>query len=276
MLNPLHIYIPSPIAFHIGPLSIHWYGLFLMFAILIGYFIVIKLSKKSNLKEEEISSLFINVLIAGLIGARIYHVLGEFSFYRNNLGEILAIWNGGLAIHGAIIGAVLMVFYYTRSHKQDFWKIVDIFVIPSILGQAIGRWGNYFNQELFGKPTDAGLGIPIDIAHRPIEFIQNTHFHPTFLYESLINLVIFGILLFVFKKQTSQRLVGLWPKRSSGMVFWMYIVLYSLGRIVVESLRINQAAMIGLIRLPLLVSVLLAILSAVMILKTLTFKHKKE
>jgi phosphatidylglycerol---prolipoprotein diacylglyceryl transferase len=258
-INFLHSYVPDSIAFSIGSLSLHWYGLFLTMAILAGYFISIELAKRSGFKEEIISTLYINVLIAGLVGARVYHVITEFSFYWDNLGQVFAIWNGGLAIHGGMIGGILMVLYYVKKHKQNFWKIADLFVIPAILGQAIGRWGNYFNQELFGKPTGSVIGIPIELSNRPQEFLRYEYFHPTFLYESIINLIILGILLFVFKTE----------KRPAGLIFWMYVGLYSLGRIVVESLRINDAAFVFGIRLPLLVSVLLVLVS-IFYLKRLT------
>ncbi|PIZ81560.1 MAG: prolipoprotein diacylglyceryl transferase, partial [Parcubacteria group bacterium CG_4_10_14_0_2_um_filter_41_6] len=203
MINFFHTYIPEPIAFQIGSLSIHWYGVILVVAILAGYWIVNRLSRSSGLNQEAISSIYVNTLIIGFIGARLYHVISDWGFYGSNMSQILAVWNGGLAIHGAIIGAVLSVLYFSRKYKINFWKILDIFAIAGILGQAIGRWGNYFNQELFGAPTDSWIGIPIDVAHRAEGFVQYTHFHPAFLYESLLCLAVFIILCVVFKKQTT-------------------------------------------------------------------------
>jgi len=228
----------------------------LVLAILIGYFLVEKLSRLKNISEHAAISIYINTLICGFVFARIYHVITDWSFYGQNLSQIIFVWNGGLAIHGAIIGAVFSVFYFSRKYKINFWKILDLFVIPGILGQAIGRWGNYFNQELFGRPTEAWIGIPIDVSNRPEDFVQSTHFHPTFLYESFLNLIIFIVLFFLYKKQT----------RPDGLVFWLYLGLYSSVRIIVESLRINESAMILSARLPMAVSVLLAILSIGMIL----------
>lgn len=275
MINFFHTYIPEPIAFQIGPLSIHWYGVILVVAILAGYWIVNRLSRSSGLNQEAISSIYVNTLIIGFIGARLYHVISDWGFYGKHLNQIFAVWNGGLAIHGAIIGAVLSVLYFSRKYKINFWKILDIFAIAGILGQAIGRWGNYFNQELFGAPTDSWIGIPIDVAHRAEGFVQYTHFHPAFLYESLLCLAVFIILCVVFKKQTTTPLS--WQERlRGGLVFWLYIGLYSFVRIIVESIRVNDAALVAGIRLPLLVSVLLALLSIAMILKSLAFYHKKE
>ena len=266
MINFLHTYIPDPIAFSIGAFSIHWYGLFMAAAILIGYFLVGKLAQYQGLQKQIITSLYVNVLIGGLIGARIYHVLNDWSFYASRLDQIPAVWNGGLAIHGAMIGGVLTALYFVKKHKINFWKVADLFVVPAILGQAIGRWGNYFNQELFGRPTDAAWGIPIQMSNRPQEYIQNEYFHPAFLYESILNLAIFAILLMVFKKQN----------RPDGLVFWLYLGLYSAVRILVESVRINQTAIVSGVRLPILVSIVLAVLSLGIILKTLSFKHKPQ
>ncbi|MBU2575584.1 prolipoprotein diacylglyceryl transferase [Patescibacteria group bacterium] len=260
----LNSHIPNPIAFSIGMFDIYWYGLFLVIAILIGYWMAGNLARMRNMSEQIISSIYLNALISGLIGARIYHVIFDWTFYAKNPSQILAVWNGGLAIHGAIIGAILCVLYFSRKHSDQsqtgpyFWKIADLFVVPAILGQAIGRWGNYFNQELFGAPTDAWYGIPIDIAHRPQEFIQSARFHPAFLYESVLCVLVFVVLLCVFKKQ----------KRPDGLVFWLYLGLYSSVRIIVESIRINDAAMIAGIRLPLVISLLLATLSIIIILKS--------
>ncbi len=266
MINFIHTFEPYPIAFSIGTFAIHWYGFFLLLGIIIGYWLVGKLAHRVELSKDLATSLYINVLIGGLIGARIYHVLTDWGYYGNNLNQVLAVWNGGLAIHGAMIGGILTALYFVKKNNINFWKLADLFVIPAILGQAIGRWGNYFNQELFGRPTDSVIGIPISSFNRPSGYQAYEYFHPTFLYESLINLVIFAILLLIFKKQ----------KRPIGLVFWLYVGLYSAGRIVVESFRINDAAIIGDIRLPLLVSVILAVVGLGMVLKTLALKHKPE
>lgn len=264
MLNILHTFHPNPIAFSVGPFGVHWYGLLLALAILAGYWITGKLAPKQGLAKDAVSGLYVNALIGGFIGARLYHVITDWGFYGSNPGQIIAVWNGGLAIHGAMLGALLVILYYVKRLNLNFWKIADLFALSAILGQAIGRWGNYFNQELFGRPTDSALGIPINLENRPLGFERYEYFHPAFLYESLINVAVFGILLAVFKKQ----------KRPPGIVFWLYLGLYSAGRSIVESFRINAAAMVGSIRLPLLVSVVLVVASFGAILKALAFKHK--
>lgn len=255
----LHTFQPFPIAFSIGPFGVHWYGLLLVVGILIGYWLAGKLAPRRGFSSDLVGTIYVNALIAGFVGARLYHVLTDWGFYGSNPGQIIAVWNGGLAIHGAILGALAVIAWYVRKRRLNFWKLADLFALPAILGQAIGRWGNYFNQELFGSPTDASWGIPINPINRPAGYEQYEYFHPTFLYESLINLAIFSILLVIYKKR----------KPPDGLVFWLYLGLYSAGRIMVESFRINEAAMVGSIRLPFLVSIALAVLSLGAVAKTL-------
>ncbi|MEK7189202.1 MAG: prolipoprotein diacylglyceryl transferase [Patescibacteria group bacterium] len=266
MLGVLHTFQPSPVAFSIGPFAIHWYGLLLVAAILAGNWFVVRFAKYCGLEKEVVQSALVNAIIGGFVGARLYHVITDWGFYGRNLGEIIAVWNGGLAIHGAMLGALLVILYYVRRFRLNFWKLADLFALAAILGQAIGRWGNYFNQELFGRPTDLPWGIPISPINRPAGFQQYEYFHPTFLYESLANLAIFAILFAIFKQQ----------KRPVGLVFWLYIGLYSLGRAVLEVFKINDAAYVFGLRLPLVVSAVLAIVSIAAILKPLAAKHKPE
>ncbi|MBI1961563.1 MAG: prolipoprotein diacylglyceryl transferase, partial [Parcubacteria group bacterium] len=195
MLAFLHTFQPQPVAFSVGALAVHWYGLFLLAGILAGYWLLGPLASRGRLPLEVVRSMYVNALIGGFVGARAYHVVTDWGFYGSNLDQIIAVWNGGLAIHGAIIGAALVVVYYARKQRLNFWKLADLFALPAILGQAIGRWGNYFNQELFGRPTDASWGIPINPSNRPVGYQQYEYFHPAFLYESLINFAIFAFLL---------------------------------------------------------------------------------
>lgn len=244
MLNFLHTYLPQPILFTLGNVSVHWYGLILAIAVLLGYWLVIKMAKQRSLEIDLVSNIYLNLLIWGFIGARLYHILNEWSYYNSHLTETIAVWKGGLAIHGAIIAGILVVYYYSRLRKVNFWLLADLYSLPLILGQALGRWGNYFNQELFGRPTNLAWGIPIETSNRPFGFIDNIYFHPTFLYESIWNFVVLGLLYFIWRKN----------KNKPGLVFWAYIILYSLGRLVVESFRIDRTPLIFGWRLPLLIS----------------------
>ena len=324
MINFLHNYLPDPIIFTIGSFAIHWYGILLVIGFLFGYFLSGFLAKQKNLDKDKIKTIYVNLIIWGLVGARLYHILNEPKFYFSNPLKIIEVWNGGLAIHGAIIAGILVLYYYHKkniiiarersdrgdlkiaSHqsggqafvactdKYSFWSLADLYSIPLILGQAIGRWGNYFNQELFGGPTNSSLGIPIDMANRPAEFELITHFHPTFLYESIWNLLVFGFLFFLYKKKAQsviarsdndtrlparQEAISMLKTRLSsfgkrfvsndGLIFWLYLGLYSLGRIFVEFLRIDNVPLIFGTRLPLLLSGLLVVFSVIMLLKKL-------
>jgi len=283
-INFLHSYSPHPIALQIGPIAVHWYGLLIVMAILAGYWLSGLLAKKRGLSPEAIYSVYVNMVIWGVLGARAYHVLViDFGFYWSHPAQIPAIWNGGLAIHGAIIAGVLALAYGARKYKINFWNSADLFVIPAILGQAIGRWGNYFNQELFGRPSSVPWSIPIDAANRGQEFAQYQYFHPTFLYESLWNLTIFAALCFLYISGRRTSAAPSEAKTSAeakdGIVFWMYIALYSVGRIGMEFVRIDMPPEIYGIRLPLAVSGILVFVGVFMVIRKLqvtSYKLQKQ
>ncbi len=223
-------YFPDPIAFSFGIFQVRWYGIFLVIGIFIGYHLSAFLAKKSGIDKNKVLEIYVNSIIWGIIGARVYHVILSLEFYLKNPLQIFAIYNGGLAIHGAIFAVIATLVYYVKRYKINFYKYADIFCIPAILGQAIGRWGNYFNQELPGAPTKLPWGIPIDLAMRPLGYEEYNYFHPAFLYESVCNFFIFFILFFVFRQKC----------RPDGFIFWLYIALYSLVRCVMEFIRIEK------------------------------------
>ena len=281
MFNILNTYIPDPIFFSIGSFAVRWYGLILAFALLIGYILSKKLARMAKLSGEEISSIYANLALWGLVGARLYHVFNEPSFYFSNPAEIIAVWKGGLAIHGAIIAGIAYLIYAAAKNHLTFWRLADLFAIPLILGQALGRWVNYFNQELFGRPTALPWGIPIAPDNRPAGYDGFTFFHPTFFYESIWNFLIFAVLLILYKKNTkkisSQLMEGDGRKppealAKGGLIFWAYLFLYSLGRIGVELLRVDDVPIVLGIRLPLLVSLALFFAAAVFLLKLYSSK----
>lgn len=259
MINFLHTFNPQPILFQIGFLKIHWYGLFMVLAILVGLFFVSRLAKKSLVSQDEVFDLGFYAIIFSLIGARIYAVFLEIDFYLKNPFQIIAVWNGGLAIHGAIIGGAAAVFLYCYFKKKSFWLYVDLAAPALALGQSIGRWGNYFNQEIFGKPTNLPWGIPIALQNRPAAYLNFQHFHPTFLYESALNLINFFLLLALFfllnKRNEELRIKNQELRiKNQGFVFLVYLINYSLIRIVMESLRLDETPLVFGIRLPVLVS----------------------
>lgn len=257
MFNFLHTFVPNSIAFSIGNFAIHWYGLFVVSGIIAGLLIIIHLAKSKGIKPDEVFDLGFYVIIAGILGARIYSVLLDFPYYLANPGQIIAVWNGGLAIHGAIIGGAAALIYYVIKKRQSFWQWADLIVIGLPLGQTFGRWGNYFNQEIFGTPTTLPWGIPIELGFRPELFASFQYFHPTFLYESILNLINFFILLFIFKK----------AKVQTGTVAVIYLINYSVIRIAMEFLRTDNVPLLFSVRVTMVVSVVMLIVGIILLFK---------
>ncbi len=251
----------SPIIFQIGPLSIRWYGVLIMAGVILGLVLAGREAKRQAVSIELIYDLFFYLLISAIVGARLYYVIFSWDVYRNNVKEIFAFWHGGLAIHGAVVGGIVTGLIYTRLKGFSFWLVADICAPSLILGQAIGRWGNFFNQEAFGRPTNLPWGIFIDEVHRPLQYIQQTHFHPTFLYESLWDFFVFLFLLWVRRRKDIIR----------GDVFLAYLMLYSLGRFWIEGLRMDSLMFAGF-RVAQIVSLFLILLASI----TLIRRHRER
>ncbi|ADL13787.1 prolipoprotein diacylglyceryl transferase [Acetohalobium arabaticum] len=247
MLKPNYI---DPVAFEIGPLTIHWYGIIMALAILLGLTIALKEAKRRNFNPDLLLDLIIFAIPVSIISARAYYVIFEWNYYSQHFSEIIAVWKGGLAIHGALIGATLTAIVFTKIRKVDFWKMADITAPSLILGQAIGRWGNFINQEAYGYKTDLPWAMYIDGAYR----------HPTFLYESIWDLLIFGFLLWLRKKE--------WI--NNGDIFLSYIIGYSIGRFFIEALR-TDSLMLGPIRVAQAISLLLIITAG-----SLIYQHRQN
>ena len=259
----LHNYNPDPIIFSFGFIQIYWYGFFISVGILTGLVIVLKLAEKYKISKDKIFNLGIYLIISGLLGARIYSVILDFRFYLKYPIDVFKIWQGGLAIHGAIIGGVIAGYIYAKKQKLNFYLITDIVAVAVALGQAIGRWGNYFNQEVFGKPTNLPWGIPIEKINRPDVYQSAQYFHPAFLYESILNLINFLILLFLHKKRLNS---GKHSKIfANGNIFLIYLLNYSLIRFAMEFIRVDETLMILNFRLPQLLSAMLFILSLILL-----------
>jgi phosphatidylglycerol:prolipoprotein diacylglycerol transferase len=181
------------------------------------------------------------VIIGSLIGARLYHVITDFNLYQNNLIGMFQVWRGGLSIIGAIIGGVISLFLYLKIKKEKwgvFWKFADIVVFGAPFGQAIGRFGNYFNQELYGLPSYLPWSIYIDPTHRFASFQDQATYHPLFLYEVIL-LLMFGIFIWKFGKTADVFL-----KIGSGRIFLLYIWYYSLIRFCLDFLRIDKTFLV--------------------------------
>jgi prolipoprotein diacylglyceryl transferase len=246
--------IPSPSsgALSIGPLSIHAYGLMIALGVIAAVWLTGKRLEKSGAgTREDASSMAVWAVIAGVIGARLYHVVTDWDEFKNDLGRIPQIWRGGLGIPGGILfGALAAMWAFKRRGIAPAVGLSA--AAPALpLAQAIGRWGNWWNQELFGKATTLPWGLRIDANHLPVGYSPGTTFHPTFLYESLWNLALVVVLLRIDRKFTLR----------PGRLFAMYIVGYATGRFWVEGLRIDPAHTAGGLRLNQWVALIVGLLA---------------
>lgn len=239
---------PGPTLIELGPLTIRWYGLLIASAVLIGATLSQYLAKRRNVDPNILGDLAIWLVIAAIPCARLYYVLFEWEQYAQRPQDIFAIWKGGIAIHGAILGGLVAALIFARLQKVSFWLLADLVVPSLILGQAIGRWGNFFNSEAFGRPTDLPWKLYIPPQQRPPEYINYDYFHPTFLYESLWNLMVFAILMTLFFRDLKRK-----PHLKVGTLVLVYMVAYSLGRFWIEGLR-TDSLMIGPLRIAQVIS----------------------
>jgi phosphatidylglycerol---prolipoprotein diacylglyceryl transferase len=229
------------------PLSngyLRWYGLLIASAVLIGLALSQRLAKSRQLSPDLVGDLLIWLIVGAIPGARLYYVLFQWSYYSQHPDQILAIWRGGIAIHGAIIGGTLAAILFSKIKHCSFWRLADVVAPSLILGQAIGRWGNFFNSEAFGSPTDLPWKLLIPEGRRPPGFESVAYYHPTFLYESLWNVMVFCLLITLFIK---------FPKLKRGTLFLIYAIAYSLGRFWIEGLR-TDSLMVGPLKMAQMVS----------------------
>ena len=250
---------PGPLVFQLGPFSLRWYGLLIAAAVLVGLMLAMQLARRRGIDSALVADLLPVLVVGSVIGARLYYVALEWRQYQGRWSDILAIWRGGIAIHGALIGGVLATILFCRSRRQAFWPLLDVLVPSVALGQAIGRWGNFFNSEAFGLPTDLPWQLTIPRTQRPVEFLERTGFHPTFLYESLWNLGVCALLLLLFRRASRGRI-----RLPAGALSCVYLMAYSSGRVWIEGLRIDPLCLFatppfceGGLRMAQLVSLLL-------------------
>ena len=207
----------SPVAFTIGTKEVYWYALIILFGFLMGIFLVSFDSEKRGLSKDNVLDIALWGMVSGVICARIYYVLFSLDEFRGDWLGIFRIWEGGIAIYGAIIGAVLSTFIYCKKKKLNIFNTFDVCCIGLLLGQAIGRWGNFTNCEVFGRPTDFLLGMSIN---------GNTPVHPLFFYESMWSFA--GVILLAILRN---------KKKKNGQIFFGYVLWYSAGRLVLEGMR---------------------------------------
>jgi len=236
---------PGAIAFQLGPLSFRWYGILMASAMGFGLWLAYREAVRRGLDPDSMLKASELGLLGGLVGARLYYVVFNLDYYLRFPGKILAVWEGGLAIHGGVLGGLLVGGGYALWRGLPAITYLDIAAPSMALGQAIGRWGNFFNEEAFGTPTSLPWRLFISPQHRPIQFAQEEFFHPTFLYESVWDFIVFLLLVGVFRKRF---------ERAPGTLFLTYLGLYSVGRFMTEALR-TDALMLGPIRVAQLASV---------------------
>ena len=252
---------PSPVLFEIGPFALRWYGLCIALGIAVATWLTVReLNRRGYDGAMALDALFF-VVPLGFIGARIYHVITDYDLYDGNphsfFPGVFEVWNGGLGIYGAVIGGFLGILLFARLRGISALVFADAVAPGLVLAQAIGRFGNYFNQELFGLPSDLPWAIEIAPQNRPPQFNDAASFHPTFLYESIWDVLVCLVLLFVARRFANSL--------KNGDIMLLYVCLYSVGRFFVETLRVDPAFLIGDFRGNLFVASVLALTFALIL-----------
>lgn len=245
------------IALDLGIIQIYWYSIFLFLGMLSASIVIYKEFKKQNVDEDFFVNLAFNVIVFGIIGARLYYVLFNLDYYLSNPLEIFMVWNGGLAIHGGIFAALIFTMIYCKKHKVYTRKILDMLVVGLILGQAIGRWGNFFNGEAYGAITTAESLAKVGIPQFVIDgmYIMGSYRQPTFFYESIWCL--FGFLaMIIIRKYKYLR---------KGQLTGFYLIWYGIERFIVEALRVDSL-MLGPIKIAQIVSILFIFIGLILII----------
>jgi phosphatidylglycerol:prolipoprotein diacylglycerol transferase len=233
--------------FYIGPFLIHYYGIIIMFGALAAAWLATREAKRRGINPDMVWDMLPWLLIGGIIGARLWHILLPPAsmvaqgittmYYLTHPLDALAIWNGGLGIPGAVIGGAIALLFYARAKQVSFWMWTDIAAPGLALAQAIGRWGNFVNQELYGAPSNLPWAIYIDPAHRLAGFENQATYHPLFAYECIWNLLNMAFLLWFGRKFAA------WLK--TGDIFLFYLIIYPVGRFFLEFLRLDPAEVAG-------------------------------
>lgn len=245
------------VALDLGFIQIYWYSIFIFLGILFGVSVILRECKRQKINEDFIINLIFYAIIFGLIGARLYYVSFNLDYYLKYPLEILEVWNGGMAIHGGIIAGLMVAYFYTKKYHANLIKVLDIIVVGLILGQAIGRWGNFFNGEAYGAVTTLehlkNIGVPNFVIDGM--YIQGAYHQPTFLYESIWCFAGF-ILLLLFRR---------YKYLKTGQLTGIYLVWYSVGRFFVEGMRMDSL-MLGPLRMAQVISLLGIIIGLLLII----------
>lgn len=250
-------------SFSIGNIVIHFYSLCILLGVISAYFVITREAKRKNINEDLILNIIFYGLIIGILGARIYYVIFNIDYYKNDILEIFKIWNGGLAIHGGIIFGFMFVYLYTKKKNLKFIKLTDIIVPGVILAQSIGRWGNFFNQEAYGMAVSKELLEKLLIPKFIINgmHINNNYYLPTFFIESILCLIGFIIILLIRKKNIKE-----------GTVTAFYLIWYGFIRSIIEIFRTDSLMLFNL-KVAIIVSILCIIIGFIILIIN---RNKKE
>ena len=253
----------------LGFTKIYYYSIMILIGMIIGIYLVYRELKRHGYDIKKLDNMAFYTILCGLLGARLWYVLFNLSEYNSFL-EVFAVWNGGLAIHGGIFGGLLFLFFYCKRHDYHYLKIVDIVIPALLIGQIIGRWGNFFNQEAHGGVVSRAFLDKLFIPDFIIDgmFIKGQYYHPTFLYESVFNLIILVFILFIRRNK----------KIKEGMVFSIYLMAYGIIRFFIESLR-TDSLMLGSIRVAQLISIIFFIVGIILFIisfKKFDYYNKQE
>lgn len=248
----------NPIFLDLGFIQIYWYSLILFLAFLLGGTLAIHEAKKWKIPEDFMVNLFFYIIIFSLIGARLYYVLFNLDYYSNHVIDIFKVWEGGLAIHGGLIASLIVTIIYSKKYRVNTLRLLDILVVSLLLGQAIGRWGNFMNSEAYGPVTTLkhlqSLHIPNFVINGMN--INGVYHHPTFLYESLLNFIGF-IFLYLYRMNRYTKI---------GTTTSIYLIWYGLVRFLIEAMR-TDSLMLGTIKVAQLVSIIMIIIGIIMLIK---------
>ena len=261
---------PNPVAFNLFGLPIYWYGVIMAVAIFVAIIIGNKYfnSLHQNIKKDFIINCSPIIIICGILGARLYFCMLNYSHYISHPLEILDIREGGLSIHGALLFGIIALILYCVKHKVSSLKVLDSLACATFLGQSMGRWGNYFNSEAYGFPVvGQKWGLFIPEGERITQYADFSLFHPTFLYESIFDLLGFGFLTVIYFKLC---------KKYTGLAFFVYMIIYSLIRYSIEQIRIDSALNIGSTPIAQIISIGMYILGCVGIIFVVAKNYYKS
>ena len=247
----------------LGFIKIYWYSLTMFLGVLIGVIVAYVEIKRKKLDIKKFQDMAFYAILFGFLGARLYYVLFNLDYYLSDPLEIVMIWHGGLAIHGGIIGAVLAMYFYCKKCSFNFLEMIDICAPALVIGQVIGRWGNFFNSEAHGGVVSLDFLQKLHLPQFIIDgmYINGSYYHPTFLYESILNFICFIVLMILRKNK----------RIHIGIIAGIFLIWYSVVRFLIESLR-TDSLMLGSLRMAQVISIVLLIIGVILVISS----HKRD